>query len=145
MPPSGCRGEKADGSPCGAPENLVDPETGFCPAHDPDNRERVREAARKGGEATRRRHRGERGVDTRGDKWSLETYADAKTWLEAIARAVLAGKVSHHEAKAAIKAIDSWMDAHEAGEVTDRLDELGDALAEWKETGDPSPVLELVR
>jgi site-specific recombinase len=64
--------------------------------------------------------------------------------LEAVVRAVATGKLGHNEGKAVVRGIREWLRAHEAGAVTDRLDALLDALAEWRETGDPAPVLELV-
>lgn len=117
-------------------------EDGWCPSHRPGNRERLREAARKGGLALARKHRG-RGLDE-DELPELHTPQDAARFLEAVVRAVATGKLGHNEGKAVVRGIREWLRAHEAGAVTDRLDALLDALAEWRETGDPAPVLELV-
>ncbi len=40
--------------------------------------------------------------------------ADAQEWLKRIAMAVLAGKITHHQANAASKALKTWLDAEGA-------------------------------
>ncbi len=54
---STCRGTKDDGSLCGAPDALVDPKTGFCPAHGPGASKRMADIGRKGAESTARKLR----------------------------------------------------------------------------------------
>lgn len=121
-----CKGEKADGSPCGALPRFVDPETGYCAAHDPDNREALREAARKGGQATARKLK-RKGLDE-DELPPLTSPQAAETWLETVARAVAVGRLGHHEGKAVIKAIREWIRVREAGEQAERLEELAEKL-----------------
>ena len=143
MPPElRCKARCADGSRCEAPARFVDPETRLCPAHDPARRQAIREAARKGGQATARKLQA-KGVRPP-SSFPLETYDDAERWLELILRAVLGGGITHHQARAAVSAVEAWMKAHDEGRVTDRLAELEAALSEWRRTGDPAPVLAVV-
>lgn len=143
MPPDRtCRGEKRDGSPCRAPSNMVDPETGYCPAHDPGARERLREAARKGGEATAKKLQRE-GLQEE-ELPPLDSPQAAARWLEVVARAVATGRLGHHEGRTVVRAVREFLRAHDAGRLSERLDNLMDALAEWRRTGDKSAVLELV-
>lgn len=135
-----CRGTRDDGEPCRSP--VVGPD-GFCPAHRDGGRERVAEAARKGGEATARRHGGGGGLDP-DDLPPLNTPDNAETWLEVTARAVSTGKIGHNEGRTVVRAVREWVRVRDAGKLTERVDELMDALAEWRQTGDPAPVLELV-
>lgn len=137
-----CEGSKADGSPCGAPPEFVDPETGLCPSHDPANREKLVEAGKRGAEATKRRFAGG-GLDP-DDLPALDGPRDAEAWLAALAEGVVAGRVSKSLASEARKILKAWLDAHERGAVSDRLDELTTALDRWRETGDPAPVFEVI-
>lgn len=139
----GCKGVKADGSPCGAPPRLVDPDTGFCASHDPEKREKMREAASRGGQTTARRLKGGTGL-TDADLPPLVNHDAAETWTDAIGRAAATGRIGANAANAALRAVKEWREAHDAGRLSDRLEALTDALAEWRKTGDPEPVLELV-
>lgn len=143
MPPERrCDGTKADGSSCGAPPNLIDPETGCCPAHGPDGREKMREIARKGAEATKRRWR-DGGLDA-DELPPLDGPRAAEHWLEVTGRAVATGRLGHREGRTIVSAVKEWLSAHDAGRVSQRLEALMDALAKWRETGDAEPVLRLV-
>lgn len=143
MPPErSCREEREDGTPCEAPSNFVDPETGFCPAHGPGASERLSEAARKGGRTTARKRRREK-LDP-DELPPLESPQAAERWCDIVGRAVVTGRLTHNQGKAALRAVREWRESHETGAVTDRLEELMDALSEWRRTGDPEPVLELV-
>lgn len=143
MPPKRrCAATRADGEPCGAPSNLVDPDTGLCPSHAEDAGERLREAARKGGEATARRLQG-KGLQE-DELPPLESARAAERWCDVVGRAAVTGRIGHNEAKAALRAVREWRESRETGELSDRLERLTDALAEWRRTGDPSPVLEIV-
>lgn len=137
-----CRETTADGRPCRAPSNLVDPETDLCPAHAEDGRERLREAARKGGEATARRLKG-KGL-SEDEIPPLRRPHDAQRLLEVVIRAVATGRLGHNEGRTIVRGVREFLRAHEKGQVSERLDDLLDALAEWRKTGDPEPVLELV-
>lgn len=136
-----CKGVRADGSPCQAPPSFVQ-DNGWCPSHDPDNREKLQEAARKGGEATARRLQ-EAGLDPE----ELPPLVDAdaaETWCDKVGRAAVTGRIGHNEANAALRAVREWRESHESGAVSDRLNALTDALAEWRRTGSPEAVLEVV-
>lgn len=133
----GCR---EDG--CGAPSNMVDPKTGYCPSHGPGARERLAEAGRKGGKATAKKMSAEGLAE---DELPPLTSAEAaEEWCDTIGRAVVTERLTHNQGKAALRAVREWRESHDAGKVSDRLDELMDALAEWRETGDPKPVMEIV-
>lgn len=125
-----CQGTNADGSPCGSPASFVDPESGFCPSHDPDNREKIREAARKGGQAMARRME-KKGL---GDDElpPLDSPQAAERWLEATGRAVATGRLAHNEGKAVARLIREWLRAREAGEVAARMEELEEKMAALK-------------
>lgn len=139
MPRETCRGTRADGAPCRSP--VVGPD-GYCPAHAEDGRERMAEIGRKGAEATARRRAGG-GLDP-DELPPLESAEAAETWCDVIGRAVVTGRIGHNEGKAALRAVREWRESHEAGEVEERVDALMDALAEWRESGSPEPVLELI-
>lgn len=137
-----CSATNAKGEPCGAPPSMIDPETGLCPAHQEGARERLRAAGRKGGEQLRKRLRGDGLTDE--DLPRLDSPQAAERWLEAVGRAVATGRLGHNEGRTVVKAVREFLRAHEAGAVSERLESLLDALAEWRKTGDPEPVLELV-
>ncbi len=132
MPPGQrCRDTRADGKPCGTPENLVDPETGLCPAHRPGGREKLREAARKGAAATARKWRGRGGLEP-GELPQLGTPHDAQRALDIVAHAAAEGRLPQRQADATTRAVREWLRAYEAGAVTDRLEELRATVAELK-------------
>lgn len=137
-----CRHVKDDGTGCNAPAAFVDPETSLCWTHSEEGREKVREAARKGGETTARRMRGK--ALQEGELPPLTNAGAAETWCDIVGRAVVTGRLSHNQAQAALRAVREWRESHDKGKVSDRLEALTDALAAWRETGDPEPVLELV-
>lgn len=138
-----CEYVKDNGEPCGAPASLVDPETRLCWTHSEEGREKIREAASKGGQATARRLKG-KALDEE-ELPPLDSPQAAERWLEAVGRAVATGKLGHNEGRTVVKAVREFLRAHDAGQVSERLDRIMDALAEWRKTGDPAPVLELVK
>lgn len=139
MPRDTCRGTRDDGEPCGSP--VVGPD-GFCPAHGEDGSEKMRKIGRKGAQATARKlQRGGLGED---ELPPLESHAAAETWCDAVGRAAVTGRIGHNEARAALRAVKEWRESRGEGEMSERLEALTDALAEWKRTGDPAPVLEIV-
>jgi hypothetical protein len=101
-----CRGQKANGSACGALPHLLD-EDGYCPAHRDGGREAMAERGRRGGLATKRRLSAG-GLET-DELPSLETHDDAKRWLEVIGRAVATGRLSDRHAQAAVRAVAEWV------------------------------------
>lgn len=137
-----CKATKADGEPCGAPETMVDPDTGYCPSHGPGASERLSKVGQKGGKATARRFKG-KALDE-GELPPLVDGEAAERWCDIVGRAVVTGRLSHNQGKAALRAVKEWRESHKSGAVSDRLDALMEALGEWRKTGDPEPVLELV-
>lgn len=125
-----CSETTADGSSCGAPSNLVDPETGLCPSHDPENRERIREAARKGAEAKNRKDRIP-GLDD-DELPPLDSPQAAAKWCEVAGRAVATGRLGHHEAKAVVRAVREFLRSYSDGEIADRVEELQEKVARLK-------------
>ena len=117
-----CRALKADGTPCLAPEALVDPETGLCPSHAPGSSERLSEQGKRGAEATARRLRGE-GLDA-DELPPLDSHANAKRWLEIIGRAVTSRRLIHNEARVAIQAVSEWVKTEGEHKTSMVLDEL---------------------
>lgn len=106
-----CKGVKNDGSPCGAPGRLVDPETGFCDAHDPDKRDELRERGRRGGY---------RSTSPRKAALDLPPLVDlesAQVWAEEIARGVADGSVSASKGNALNRLLKTWLSSHENAEA----------------------------
>lgn len=137
-----CKGEKSDGTPCGAPPSMVNEETGYCPAHDPDRAEERRETAHRAAEAS---------IEARRDKEfrldelpELNGPKDAEAWMEIIIKAMLAGRLSQNKMDLARKGLKVWLKAHDKGQLEDRFDRLEDALKTYRETGDPDQLLDLV-
>ncbi len=132
-----CRGRNARGEPCGAPESFVNP-SGWCPAHRPGGRERLREAGRLGAEVSKQVRRKWKGLRP-GELGPLRTPQDAERWLRIIGQAVTEGRLRNRDADAGTRAVREWLRAHEAGVVTDRVEELRRKLSELK--GDKLEVL----
>ena len=131
MPPERrCEATTANGEPCSAPSNLVDTESGLCPSHDPAIRDRIREGARKGGQASARKRRAG-GLDE-GELPELEHPKDAERLLEIVARAVATGRLAHNEGKAIARLVREWLRARDAGEVEDRVEALEEKIAAAK-------------
>ncbi len=128
-----CRGTTKAGKPCQAIRCMVNPVTGYCPAHGPGAFERLSEAGKKGAEATRAKWRG-KGLREE-ELPELRTPEDAEAWLEALARAVSTGRLGHHEARAATGALREWLRAHEAGAVSERVGQLKKQLDELRGAG----------
>ena len=128
-----CKAIKPDGETCRAPEHLVDLSTGLCMSHAPGASERLAEAGRKGGEAARRRFQ-RSGLDP-DDLPPLSSPESAELWLEKIGRAVSTGRLGHHEASAAVRAIREWLRAHDAGKVSARVTELQRQLEQLRKGG----------
>lgn len=123
-----CQGTKADGTPCGAAARFIDPDTGYCASHDPAKREKLLQAARKGGKATARRNaRDGLKPDELPD---LESPQDAAKRLDLIAQAVGTGRLGHQEGRTMTGAVKEWLKAFEAGSLADRVEELQQQLAE---------------
>jgi len=123
MPPGlTCKATCKDGTPCEAPAKLIDRTTGLCRSHDPAKREAIKEAARRGGEATARRFRA---IGLGEDELPPLTSPEvAEIWLERIARAVSTGRMPHQDARAATSALQQWLKAHEVGKLADKLEKL---------------------
>ena len=118
-----CLSVNVRGTPCESPEHLV--VDGTCPVHRPGNQERQREIASAGGAALRAKLAG--AAFEAADLKPILTLEDAKLALDEIRVATLTRRVTHGEATAATKAIDSWCKA-EAATLTARL--VGELRAE---------------
>ncbi len=124
-----CKGITRSGEPCRAPEHMVD-ESGYCHAHGPGARERMAERGRKGALSLRRKVKGS-GL-TEDDLGALESYEDAKRWLETIGRAVATGRLGDRAAQAAIRAVSEWVKAEGERLTAQVLDELRDEVERLK-------------
>jgi len=143
MAPDGtCQGTRLDGSPCEAPDRLVDDETGFCPAHSPGGRERLSEAGKKGAAATAKKLRGQ-GLDP-DDLPPLVSHEAAEVWEDRIGRAAATGRIPASAAQAGLRAVREWRETREAGKVSAKLEALDKAMQRWRETGDPKAVMDLL-
>lgn len=136
-----CRGTTQHGQPCGVRPELVDEETGYCPAHDPDRKEERREIASMGGRATAAKRRGELTAD---ELPELNEPADAERWLELIGRALVTDRISQRRADTLRKILKVWIKAHDKGRLADRFDRMVEALETYRETGDAGDLLEVV-
>jgi hypothetical protein len=132
-----CRGKNDQGEPCGTPETFVGP-SGWCPAHEPGGRERLREAGRLGAEVSKQVRRKGKGLRP-GELGSLQTPRDAERWLRIIGRAVTEGRLRSKDADAGTRAVREWLRAHEAGAVVDQVAELRRKVSDLK--GDKLEVL----
>lgn len=139
-----CQHVHEDGSPCGAPAQFVDPETGLCHAHGPGAEKRMAERGRKGAESANRKRREGKGLAV-DELPPLTSHEVAEWWLDVVGRAVGEGRLSAAEANAIRGCVRDWITARESGKVSDRVRRLEAALAEARETGDVSAVLEVVK
>ncbi len=126
-----CREKNARGEPCGAPESLVDPLSGFCPAHGPGARARLSEHGKVGAEVTKQVRRKGKGLRP-GELGSLRTPKDAERWLRIVGQAVAEGRLRSRDGDATTRAVREWLRAWEAGAVADRLEELKGEIAKLK-------------
>lgn len=114
-----CRAKNASGEACGAPERVVNPETGFCPAHRPGGRTEMQRRGLKGAIASRKA----KGLDAE-DLGHLETPRDAERWLRTLAQAVASGRLGPREGDVAARAVRTWLEAHRAGKMAEEVAEL---------------------
>ena len=125
-----CKAKNAHGAPCGAPESLVDPATGFCPSHGPGASQRMVEIGRKGAEATKRKYAG--GGLPSEHLGSLETIRDAQRWLRMIAEAVGERRLTYSEGQSMTAAVREWIKAEDARLRAEDLQELQAEVADLK-------------
>jgi len=127
--PRRCAGVKKDGSVCPVPEDLLMPDEEqegvlWCYAHHPGYVEERVLRNERGGLATGRRIRkGPRFLDER-DLPELNTPEDAARLSQVITTAMLTGKLNAQAGGIALKAVDTWLRAHDAIELTRRIEEL---------------------
>lgn len=137
-----CGHPKADsGDPCQSFASCD--ECGKCWAHCEHNEEERAAARRKGGHMTAKKRNEGEGLSA-DELPPLTDHEAAEVWTDAIGRAAATGRLPANAAQASLRAVREWRESHESGEVSDRLNALTDALDEWRRTGDPEPVLELV-
>ena len=140
--PRQCAHVKGDGERCGVTFGLSD--AGLCYNHDPERAEARQEAKSRGGKATAKKQRKGTGLDM-DELPPLVSHEAAETWTDVIGRAAATGRLSSSAANAALRAVKEWRESHDAGAVSERLDALTAAMRKWRKTGDPAPVLELVK
>lgn len=136
-----CQHVKDDGSQCGTAFGLSD--AGLCFGHDPEREAERKAAKRAGAAAVQAKAQKQKGLDP-DELPPLDSHEAAETWADTIGRAAASGRIGSGAANAGLRAVKLWVEAHDAGQVSERLEALTDALSEWRRTGDPAPVLELV-
>ncbi len=119
-----CKSLNVRGEPCKSPYTLVGAD-GLCPAHRPGGKRRARENGKQG--ARKLRHQ-----LVQDDLPPLRTPKDAEVWLERVGRAVATGVLSASKGGVATSTVRAWLQAHDAGAVSDRLEELRAMMAELK-------------
>lgn len=97
------------------------------------DREKAREAGRKGGIAKAEKER-RPGLQ---DMGALDTAADAQRWLREIGAAVLAKKLDSRDADTAIKAVKTWLDAFGSSLASKDLRDVRAELEALKESMRP--------
>lgn len=133
--PRRCQGTNAKGLPCAAPPEFVDPETGYCKAHGPGGRERMKAMAAR---AVKAREPQPDGL-TPEELPELTDHASAKARLDLIGRAVLTGRIRDKVAHAATRAVSEWVKAHEGQLVSEDVEALRGRLEELeRELGRPA-------
>lgn len=132
-----CRATKANGEPCQASQEFVDPETGYCPAHDPSRPDEMRKRGQKGGINSGKARRKAMGLDP-SELPPLRTHEDARKWLEIIGRATATGRLGNREAQAGIRAVSEWVNVAAEQATKAVVEELGDEIERLKEElGEP--------
>jgi hypothetical protein len=121
-----CTATTSSGTPCASPPAFVNPSTGLCPAHDPARADARSRAARRGGEVVAEMSRKRRLLPS--DLPPLDTPAAAAVWAETIGVAAATGKIPATSAQAALRAVQTFVRAHEQGELRNRLDALKQEL-----------------
>lgn len=122
-----CSGTKADGEPCGAPPELVDPSTGFCPAHDPDTgSEEMAERGRKGGQHSPYEERLERLPE-------IEGPSDVQEILNRAIRATAQGNISEKRANSISRLCRTWVTVHETVLGTEKVEEIEEKIDDLRE------------
>ncbi len=127
-----CAGTNTSGEPCGAHASFVGPD-GWCPAHAPGGRQRLREAGQRGAEASARARRAQ-GLDP-DELPELRAPKDAQRLLELVARAVAEGRLGHRQGDAVTRTVRAWLVAHEQGEVRERMERLREQVDELRKGG----------
>lgn len=138
-----CKGTNGEGEPCQTP---IVQSNGWCRAHDPSPEAIARraEASLRGGVTTTKLKKQQEGGLTDEELPPITSAQVAEQWAETIGRAAATGRISASAAGAALRALSEWRAANQAGRLSSRLAALTDALAEWRKSGDPAPVLKLV-
>lgn len=137
-----CKGTNAAGEPCRTP--VVKP-NGWCRVHDPDPAAiaRRKEASLRGAVKTNKGKRGAPGLEN-AELPPLDSPEAAERWLEVVARGVATKRLGSSEGRTVVQAVREFLRAHEAGRMSARLEALTEALSEWRRSGDPKSVLQLV-
>ena len=122
-----CAGTNAQGGACQSP--MVG-EDGYCTAHRDGGSAAMAERGRKGAESLRKHWRGQ--VLDEKELPPLRTPQDVEQWLEVIGRAVATGRLSHNQGRTIATTVREWLKAHEAGKVSQKIEELSEAVAKLR-------------
>lgn len=129
--PSKCAGTNADGSPCQAIPEFINPSTGYCRSHDPAMEEARKKSGEKGARAAARK----KGL-TEDELPPLTDAKAAERWCEVIGRAIAVGRIPHTQGQAVMRSVSEFLRASEAGSTLDRIEEL-QAKLEQLQAGAP--------
>lgn len=127
-----CKGKRADGSSCGAPERLVDPSSGYCWQHDPANEKARIEAAKRGGAVAALKWKQQQALEDQ-ELPPLDSPQAAERWSEIIGRAVALGRLSNSQGQTMLRAVNAFLKSHDAGTMAERLERLQEQVARLKE------------
>lgn len=142
-----CGAETNEGEPCRAPVALCS-NCGRCRMHcaydegcDYDEEE-VSASRSRGAQTTNAKNRGD-GLAPH-ELPPLTSHEAAEKWCAVVGQAAATGRLSSSAANAVLRSVQTWMDARDEGRVSEKIEALEDALAEWRKTGSPEAVLEVV-
>lgn len=135
-----CKGTNQAGEPCESPFVR---ENGYCSAHGPGAAERMQLRGYQGAKASKASKRKDTPF-SEDELPELDSFASAATWTDRVGRAVAGGRLSPTAGNVLLRAVREFRSNHESGEQAERLEQLLDALAAWKKTGNPDRVLKLV-
>ena len=130
-----CQGTNKEGLPCRTPGRMIDPLSGYCFRHNPNNKKRAHLASKLGGIASvRQRRPGGLPSSELGD---LRSVRDAQRWLITITMAVGERRLSHSEASAMTRAVSEWIRAEDTRLRSEDLCELKDKIRVLQERSAP--------
>lgn len=122
-----CEGTKSDGEPCGAPPELVDPKSGFCPAHDPESgsQEMAARGAKGGSHSPY-----EETLDKLPD---ITCAADLREILNRTIRATAQGNCSTKRANSIARLSRSWIKVNSAVVGENKIEKIEQKMETLRE------------